>query len=70
MCTFGFDNILEVAYLTFKSIFHKAFNLFYFDCEITLESVPGTNQLEPMTDTLRVRPATLKANLVKFCIFV
>ena len=25
------------AYLSFKSIFHKALNLFYFDCEITLE---------------------------------
>ena len=34
----------ERAYLTFKSIFHKALNLYKFDCEITLESVPGTNQ--------------------------
>ena len=34
----------EGAYLTFKSIFHKALNLSYTDCEITLESVPGTNQ--------------------------
>jgi len=34
----------EAAYLTSESIFHKALNLFYFDCEITLESVPGTNQ--------------------------
>ena len=34
----------EGAYLTFKSIFHKALNLFSFDCEITLESVPGINQ--------------------------
>ena len=34
----------EVAYFAFKSIFHKALNLFKFDCEITLESVPGTNQ--------------------------
>ena len=34
----------ERAYLTFKSIFHKALNLFNFDCEITLKSVPGTNQ--------------------------
>jgi len=34
----------EGAYLTFKSIFHKAFNLFKFDYEFTLESVPGTNQ--------------------------
>jgi len=25
------------AYLSFKSIFHKALNLFYFDCEITFE---------------------------------
>ena len=30
--------------MTFKTIFHKALNLFRFDCEITLESVPGTNQ--------------------------
>ena len=28
----------EGAYMTFKSIFHKALNLFYFDCDITLES--------------------------------
>jgi len=34
----------EGAYLKFKSIFHKALNLFKFDCKITLESVPGTNQ--------------------------
>ena len=34
----------EVAYFAFKSIFHKALNLFKFDCEITLHSVPGTNQ--------------------------
>jgi len=34
----------EGAYLTFKSIFHKALNLFEFNCEITLESVPVTNQ--------------------------
>ena len=34
----------ERAYLTFKSIFHKALNLVKFDCEITLESVHGTNQ--------------------------
>jgi len=32
------------AYLTFTSIFHKALTLLLFDCEITLESVPGTNQ--------------------------
>ena len=30
----------EGAYLTFKSIFHKALNLFQFDCELMLESVP------------------------------
>ena len=34
----------EEGYLTFKSIFHKVLNLFKFNCEITLESVPGTNQ--------------------------
>jgi len=34
----------QKAYLTFKSIFHKTLNLFYFDCEITLEFVHGTNQ--------------------------
>jgi len=34
----------EGAYLTFKSIYHKALNLFEFDCDITLESVSGTNQ--------------------------
>jgi len=39
----GFDDIKQGAYLTFKSIFHKALNLFKFDCEITLESIPGTN---------------------------
>ena len=32
------------AYLTFKS--SKGLNLFQFDSEITLESVPGTNQYE------------------------
>ena len=31
----------EEVYLTFKSILHKALNLSKFDCEITLESVPG-----------------------------
>ena len=36
-------NHTDGANLTFKSIFHKALNLFYL-CEITLESVPGTNQ--------------------------
>ena len=34
----------ERAYLTFESIFHKALYVFQFDCEITLESVPETNQ--------------------------
>ena len=34
----------EGAYLTFKSFFHKALNLFQFDCEIKLKSVPGSNQ--------------------------
>ena len=34
----------EGAYLTFKSIFHKALNLFQFDCDIMLEYVPGNNQ--------------------------
>ena len=34
----------EETYLTFKSMFHKALNLFQFDCEIMLESVPETNQ--------------------------
>jgi len=29
--------------LTFKSILHKTFTLFQYDCEITLESVPGTD---------------------------
>ena len=35
----------ERSYFIFKSIFHKALNLFQFDCEITLESVPRTNCL-------------------------
>jgi len=34
----------EGACLTFKSIFHKALDVFEFDWEITLNSVPGTNQ--------------------------
>jgi len=34
----------EGAYLTYKSIFHKADYGLTFDCDITLESVPGTNQ--------------------------
>ena len=33
----------EGAYLTFKSNFHMALNLYNFDCEITVESVPETN---------------------------
>ena len=32
------------AYMTLKSTFHKALNLFSFDYIITLEYVPGTNQ--------------------------
>ena len=39
----------EGAYLIFKSIFHTVLNLFVFDCEITLVSVPGTNQLKETT---------------------
>ena len=39
----------EGAYLTFKSIFHNDLNLFVFDCEITLVSVPRTNQLKETT---------------------
>ena len=39
----------EGAYLTFKSIFNNALNLFLFDCEITLVSVPGINQLKETT---------------------
>ena len=34
----------EGAYSTLKSIFHKAHNLFKFNCEITLKSIPGPNQ--------------------------
>ena len=34
----------EVTHWTFKSIFHKILNSFKFKCEITLESVHGTNQ--------------------------
>ena len=34
----------EGAYLTFKSIFNKGLKLVKFDCEITLESFPGTHQ--------------------------
>ena len=38
----------EYAYFTFKSIFHKAFTVCLFDCEIRLKSVPETNQYQPM----------------------
>ena len=54
----------EEAYLTFKPIFHKVLNISYFECEITLESVPGTNQYLAIrvkflaTSTLRIRRAT------------
>ena len=46
---FGFTDLVlvifnEGAYLTARLIFHKAFNSFDFECEITLEAVPGTNQ--------------------------
>ena len=42
---FGFDDILMRELIwQLKSISHKALNLFQFDCEITLQSVPGTNQ--------------------------
>ena len=34
----------EGSNLKLKYILCKALNLFYFDCELTLESVPGTNQ--------------------------
>ena len=34
----------QVSYLIVESIYHKAFRLFEIDCEITLDSVPGTNQ--------------------------
>jgi len=43
-CTLVLTIFNEGAYLTFKSIFHKALNLFKLNCEITLESVPRTNQ--------------------------
>jgi len=36
--------VYKGGYFTFRSIFHKALNLFKFDCEITLEFIPGTNQ--------------------------
>ena len=32
----------ELAFLICRSIFHTALNLFEFNCEITLKSVPGT----------------------------
>ena len=41
--------LAEAAYLTFESIVHKALNVFKFDCEITLKSVPGTNQYQAMS---------------------
>ena len=34
---FGFADILHI-------IFHMVINVFKFDCEITIESAPGTNQ--------------------------
>ena len=43
-CLFVLMILNKGAYLTFMSIFHKALNLFKFDCEITLESVPGINE--------------------------
>ena len=39
----------EGSNLKLKSILCKALNLYYFDCEITLESVPGTNQYLALT---------------------
>jgi len=48
LCHYGFVlNIFNEgvgAYLTLKSIFYKTLTLVLFDCEITLESVPGTSQ--------------------------
>jgi len=35
---------MMVAYLTSKLFFDKALNLLKFDCEITLESIPGIYQ--------------------------
>ena len=41
---FSFFVLTRGIFLIFlKSIFNKALNLLEFDCEITLESVPGTN---------------------------
>ena len=42
--SFGFGDIYRGGFLTFKSLFHKALDLFWFDCEFTFESVPGTKQ--------------------------
>jgi len=36
--------VLALVLMIFKSIFHKALNLFLFDYEIALESVARTNQ--------------------------
>jgi len=48
MLSAGFVLVLtklnEGANFTFKLIFHNALNLVQFDCEITLEFVPITNQ--------------------------
>ena len=45
---FGVGDIIEEAYLTNTSIFHTTLKLFKFDCEITLETVPWTNQYKAM----------------------
>ena len=41
---FGFDDVLRGSLFDINLNFHKALNLFKFDCEIRLESVPRTNQ--------------------------
>jgi len=38
--------INDGVYLTFKSIFNKVLNLFYFDFEIMFESLPETGALD------------------------
>jgi len=38
--------INDGVYLTFKSIFNKVVNLFYFDFEIMFESLPETGALD------------------------
>ena len=38
--------INDGVYLTFKSIFNKVLNLFYFDFEIMCESLPETGALD------------------------